>query len=194
MAETATSHCILDNLSQPLPVLAITITLRFKALGSAPASTELHHAAWPERNRNLFADLYCIVSCPVYSSHAFLRGFVTSLSILSWVISHHFRFSTFSVQNLTNFWVFVWLMDERRGASTSERNARNINNFINKTTKLFFFNICSCLQGGNKQVGKNTNSRVCHSLCQRVKWNGTDNMGRFAKSLSSKHPWWGVPS
>jgi len=49
----------------------------------------------------------------------------------------------------------VWFMGERRGAGTSERNARNINNFINKTTKLFF-NICSHLQGGNKQTSRKT--------------------------------------
>lgn len=46
-------------------------------------------------------------------------------------------------------------MGERRGASTSERNARNINNFINKTTKLFF-NIGSHLQGANKQTNRKT--------------------------------------
>lgn len=49
--------------------------------------------------------------------------------------------------------VLVWLVGERRGESASERNARNINNFINKTTKLFF-NICSHLQGGNKQTNR----------------------------------------
>lgn len=54
----------------------------------------------------------------------------------------------------------MWLMDERRGASTSERNTRNINNFINKTTKLFFFNICSRLQGGNKQIEKKNNKQT----------------------------------
>lgn len=51
--------------------------------------------------------------------------------------------------------VLVWLMGERRAASTSERNARNRNNFINKTTKLFF-NICSHLQGENKQTNRKT--------------------------------------
>lgn len=49
--------------------------------------------------------------------------------------------------------LFMWFMGERKGASTSERNARNINSFINNTTKtFFFFNTCRRLQGGNKQT------------------------------------------
>lgn len=59
-------------------------------------------------------------------------------------------------------------MGERRGASASERNARNINNFINKTTKLFF-NICSHLQGANKQTNRKTHWGDVVGVCGRSK-------------------------
>lgn len=55
-------------------------------------------------------------------------------------------------------------MGERRGVSASERNARNINNFINKTTKLFF-NICSHLQGANKQTDRKTHWGDMAGVC-----------------------------
>lgn len=72
--------------------------------------------------------------------------------------------------------VLVWLMGKRRGVRASERNARNTNNFINKTTKLFF-NICSHLQGANKQTNKQKNPPGRHGQCLRPQ--PTHSNGRF---------------
>lgn len=106
------------------------------------------------RNRETFQSFivsfpFCVPPhCPEWFCHLlehFLVGNFSPLQIPS----------IFCVRPHQLLPVFVWLMGERRGESASERNMRNINNFINKTTKLFF-NICSHLQGANKQTNRKT--------------------------------------
>lgn len=84
-----------------------------------------------------FSEFYCVLSClcpPPRCS----RGFCHLLE--------HFLMGSFSPLQIIHIVyvrphrllpVLMWLMGDRRGASTSERNARNRNNFINETTKLF---------------------------------------------------------
>lgn len=92
--------------------------------------------------------------------------------------------------------LFMWFMGERKGASTSERNARNINSFINNTTKTFFFLIHADVykEEINKQIIKKKTHwglswHVSKSTVKQHRPHGQVHVG----SPSSTSPPWVVP-
>lgn len=129
-------------------------------------------------NREIFQSF--IVSFPFFVPPHFPEWFCHLLE--------HFLVGNFSPLQIPNIFcvrphqllpVLLWLMGEKRGLSASERNARNINNFIIKTTKLFF-NICSHLQGANKQTNRK-NPLGRHGRCLQPQQTHSSGMGRFGE-------------